>query len=38
MGQKTTAKVSFKVDNSYLTQENQDQEFLLLAESGFQEI
>ena len=27
MGQQTTTKVSFKVDNSYLTQENQDQEF-----------
>jgi len=27
MGQKATAKVSFKVKNSYLTQENQDQDF-----------
>ena len=27
MGQQTTTKVSFKVNNSYLTQENQDQEF-----------
>ena len=27
MGQQTTTKVSFKVDNSYLTQENQDKEF-----------
>jgi len=26
MGQQTTTKVPFKLDNSYLTQENQDQE------------
>ena len=27
MGQQTTTKVSFKVDNSYFTQQNRDQEF-----------